>query len=913
MEIDAWLREGGVVVASSDRAARALTSSFHRARRAEGRTAWPAPHILDWRSFVRDAWQQRTENYRLLLNTAQENSQWANIIRASKHTAGWLEGPRQRLADLAMEAHDLLCSYAPLYLQAGARRAWQQDAATLSQWIVNFDDLCETGAWVSASRLPLELLTLLEADRGRRSPLLLAGFDRLLPIQRRVFDAWGDWREMPPGAVAPLVNSFVAAEWREELSACARWAHQQITANPQARLLVITQDASRRRGEIERAFLNHAGLSQTPAFEFSLGIPLSQVRAARAYAMLLRWLDAPLDENEMDWLFSTGLAAPQPGESASLQACMRALRRKGLERTRWTLEAFVRQPLARGLLSSAWIERMTGAQQRLKTANRRPQSFLDWAGMVPQLLEEMGGGNPPQLSSAEYQALQRWQQAVDLCGSLGFDGKLSVWREFLQALSRIQDQTVFAVESEDAPILIAGPAESAGLTADAIWFLGTDEDTWPANGSAHPLLPIDVQRDANMPHATAQLDWVLAESITRRLVSSAQEINFSYARQAEGVEKRASRLATQIAGAPQALPVELVPFIAHEPLTTVFEDAARIAMTLSVPKVESKVQLSLFDSNSTQGEAAPVFEIRGGANVLTAQSQCAFKAFATARLDAAGWNAAEAGLTAAQRGQLLHAVLHSVWGAPPHGLRTLDELRNKTDLRSFVDDHVHRVLMEKMPACAREQMPQRYLELEEQRLTRVITEWLSYEQTRQPFTVNATEVDATTNIAGLTLKLRLDRVDRLNDGSLLIVDYKTGNVSPKSWELPRPNDVQLPLYAEFGVDSTKEVGGLVFAKIRPGDVCFTGKVRNATATLDNSLKGNAGLMKSPLTAQQLSEWREAIEQLARDFVAGRADVNPRDFPDTCEHCGLFSLCRVREREEELETEEETDGVEAGDE
>ena len=45
--IDAWLRGGGLVVTASDRAARALATNFHRARRAEGLSAWPAPTVLD--------------------------------------------------------------------------------------------------------------------------------------------------------------------------------------------------------------------------------------------------------------------------------------------------------------------------------------------------------------------------------------------------------------------------------------------------------------------------------------------------------------------------------------------------------------------------------------------------------------------------------------------------------------------------------------------------------------------------------------------------------------------------------------------------------------------------------------------------------------------------------------------------
>ena len=109
-EIDKWLREGGWVVTASDRAARALSDAFHRARQAEGLTAWAAPNIFDWKSFVRKAWEERGADARLLLNTTQESALWVEIAGEERALATLLEGPRHRLADLAMEAHELLCS-----------------------------------------------------------------------------------------------------------------------------------------------------------------------------------------------------------------------------------------------------------------------------------------------------------------------------------------------------------------------------------------------------------------------------------------------------------------------------------------------------------------------------------------------------------------------------------------------------------------------------------------------------------------------------------------------------------------------------------------------------------------------------------------------------------------------------------
>ena len=887
VEIDAWLRGSGIVVTASERAARSLAAAFHRARRTEGLTAWPTPNIRDWHSFARAAWDERDLDGRVVLSPLQEQSLWVRIVAHAAPEAVQLAGAGDRLAALAMNAHHLLCEYAPQLLKDNARIGWDQDAGAFSGWLTAFNELCRAGQFISAARLPLELVALLQADTEKRPPLLLAGFDRILPTQQALFAAWDaedGVRETPLGTTAEQVEFHFATHPSAELAACALWAKAQLAADPHARLLVITQDARNRRGEIERGFLRFLGADENSQdvaklLEFSLGVPLGQVALARGAQLLLHWLSDAIAENELDWLLSTDQVAASPDESRALTAYMRALRRRGLQRPRWRLEEFLRQR-AHVELPAVWTARMTQAQQRLQEFARRPRIPLAWAEILPQLLEMAGwpGAKRKNRTSAEEQALRRWNETVEACASLGFDGRRIGWSDFLAALDRAVDETLFAPESHDAPILIAGPAESAGLTADAIWFLGASEDAWPAAGATHPLIPLGVQREAGMPHASAKLDWDLANAMTRRVLASAPEVYFSYARQSEGVEARPSRLVVQVAGVPQPLTADLTASDHPEPLTVTFDDATQLPYALR--------------------------DVSGGASVLTTQSQCPFKAFATARLDANEWDAAEAGLTASERGLLLHEVLHSVWAGSPNGIRTHAELVSLTDLAAFVEGHVRRVLDNKMPPRARECMPPRYLELEATRLAILVTEWLRYESARIPFTVAGTEVDARPAIAGLALKVRLDRIDRLNDDSLLVIDYKSGMVSPSSWDLPRPDDVQLPLYAGFALeDGPESAGGLVFAQIRAGKSKeFLGRVKNARATLMSGLSAGKAIVKKPLTDDEMRAWRAYIEELARNFVAGRAEVDPREYPKTCERCGLRALCRIQENPPQVEDE-----------
>lgn len=891
--IDAWLLSGRMVVTASERAARSLATRFHRARRSEGLTAWPAPDVRDWQSFVWNVWHERVSDNRMVLNSLQEHSLWARIVSDSAPAAVELAGAADRLAALAMDAHHLLCAYAPQLLRDSARAGWDQDAGAFSSWLATFNQICRDGNLISAARLPFELCEHLQADSAERQPILLAGFDRILPSQVALFAAWGDDRVHQAQQAPPATQSdfHVAADPSSELAGCALWCKARLAANPHARLLVITQDGRNRRGEIERAFLRRLDTSENSSrsatlIEFSLGVPLDQVALACSAQLLLCWLASSIAESELDWLLATGHIAASPDESRALLSFMRALRRKGLQRPRWTVSEFLRQR-TQAQLPAGWIARMTQARDRLEELSRRPQTPVGWAEFVPQLLEIAGWPGARTLTSAEYQVLRRWQRALEDCASLGFDGRRTSWDEFVVLLHRVLTETLFAPESEDAPILIAGPAESAGLMADSIWFLGATEENWPAPSGTHPFLPIAVQRQAEMPHASHKLDWDLATTMTRRLLASAPEAHFSYAQQSEGVEARPSRIITQLAGAAQELPPELSAQPVPEPITADFEDTSQIPY--------------------------PLREVAGGANVLTTQSQCAFKAFAVARLGADAWDAAEAGLSPLERGRLLHEVLHSIWGGPPDGIRMHAELLQISDrLETFVDSHVRRVMQQKTPARAREWMPPRYLELEATRLMSLVTEWLRYESARVPFTVAETELDVRPSIAGLALKVRLDRIDQLNDGSSLVIDYKTGLVSPRAWDLPRPEDVQLPLYAGFALaELNQSASGLAFAQIRSGKgMEFKGRVKKAKETLRSDLNARSALVKSPLGDDDLTAWRDYIETMAREFLTGHAQVNPREYPKTCERCGLMGLCRIRENPPQTEDDSDDEEVEA---
>ena len=389
------------MVTASERAARSLTVAFNRSRRAEGLTAWLAPNIQDWQTFVRNAWDERNLRLsRLVLNSLQEHSLWAGIVTAAAPEAARLAGARDRLAALAMEAHGLICAYAPQLLNKKARSAWDQDAAAFSDWLSRFDEICRANSLISAARLPLELIQALKQDSAERAPLLLAGFDRVLPAQQELFATWGDCTQVSLGETAAQIEFHQATDPASELAACAIWCKQQLAANPHARLLVVTQDVPARRGEIERAFLRLAceGGSASAAssvFEFSLGVPLSQIALARGASLLLHWLTEPIEEHELDWLLSTGQSLRRPTSRLHLPpSCAHCAAKICSAHAGCSRSSCARNPepdcLPRGSLAS---RRLSAAFRNSRAVHNRQSPAAE---LVAELLELAGWpGVPP--------------------------------------------------------------------------------------------------------------------------------------------------------------------------------------------------------------------------------------------------------------------------------------------------------------------------------------------------------------------------------------------------------------------------------------------------------------------------------------------------------------------------------------
>jgi RecB family exonuclease len=261
----------------------------------------------------------------------------------------------------------------------------------------------------------------------------------------------------------------------------------------------------------------------------------------------------------------------------------------------------------------------------------------------------------------------------------------------------------------------------------------------------------------------------------------------------------------------------------------------------------------------------------------------------------------ELGLDAGERGDLVHRALESFWTVT----RSQSELRALSTEERIrrLDDAIHEAfsrLSSPPPGWS-----SAYIRLQHERLRRLLLKWLDVELQRGPFTVQKREVGTTIPVGPLELKVRPDRIDEV-EGGVVLVDYKTGyRAHSSNWDGERPDDPQLPLYALLTKEG--ELQAMFFGRVRPGnDMRWQGIASNRTI-----LPRAARQQIADLDLRR-DEWRTVLTNLANDFAAGRAEVNPKSFAINCEGCGQRLLCRVDPEAlvnihiDEPELEEETD-------
>ena len=874
-------REGCLVLTVNDRLARSLAQQYDSEQQQRGLAAWLRPDILSLAAWLSRC-QLQVPGLPAFLNKAQLQHVWETIVESDVERSGnhLLQVPQT--ARRALQAHQLLVRHSAEFGNAEAA----EDHRAFLRWRKVWQSQAVQQGWHDPVEAPWLLSAAINDERLRLpGKVVLAGFDEIAPDLLHLCDVMDKrgtcvehWQPQP---CQNVVRQRVAADDpADEVNRCARWIRALLTLNPSANIGVVAPQLEAYQSLIEQQFTAEldpqallAGEETPHIFNLSLGHGLDREGVIHAALRLLR-LGMQLDHDEVSWLLRTPYISKSVEELASRAQIDRELRR--LRRFDWSLPRLartLRDLSAKYALAvpdfTTLIESV--AADLSKPAKRMPGG---WAEYFASFLRKAGWPGERGLSSREYQAVQRFR---DLLGDLAsLDGvSRSIDRSAAtRILNRMASSLEFQPEGADAPIQVLGELESSGLAFDHLWVLGLHDSALPKAPSPNPFIPLPVQRRHRMKRADAERESQFAEQVATRLFSLAPDVVLSWPTQESGAEQRPS------------------PFIKAIP-----EGNPCLADSCAPAKVLWQAKPSLEQLSDSQG---PPLSSRkpftGGTGIIKDQALCPFRAFAHHRLRAERLDVPDVGIDNMSRGTLAHTVLELFWTkvVDQDTLLALDE----STFSSHLDQAVHGAL-DRLERERRYDLPVRQRQIESQRLTSLVRQWLEFERRRSRFRVLASEQSHQVQIGKLSIRTRIDRIDELDDGRCAIIDYKTGRAEPLQWLDDRITEPQLPAYC-LGLPF-EQVGAVMFAVVRSKtkESGFRGLARMVESwpgAKSRALEARLDEKGWGAFEEVLAHWSNTLPALGDAFARGEASVDPVDPKLACQYCDLTGLCRILERQ-----------------
>jgi ATP-dependent helicase/DNAse subunit B len=268
-------------------------------------------------------------------------------------------------------------------------------------------------------------------------------------------------------------------------------------------------------------------------------------------------------------------------------------------------------------------------------------------------------------------------------------------------------------------------------------------------------------------------------------------------------------------------------------------------------------------------------KISGGAATVQMQSVDPFAAFARGRLGIRELQRIEPGLPAPLKGSIAHQVLRNLFACKP----------DRDAIACWNDDDIEHRLESalKFPFLAARKylnpVHQKLLELERQRLGKILRLLIESEKLRPDFSIECVEEDKDFEHCGVRLSLRIDRIDRLADNTQLIIDYKTGApklLLNKDGDL---HDLQLAVYAKAAGGS---IGGLLLINVDSRGISYRGT--------GGSVEWDA--KRAPDWSERLAAWFSKVESAMAELAEGDVRINTRQ-PDS-QARPLAMLSRIAE-------------------
>lgn len=482
----------------------------------------------------------------------------------------------------------------------------------------------------------------------------------------------------------------------------------------------------------------------------------------------------------------------------------------------------------------------------------------EWADVFAQSLKLMGWPETRELSSANYQTLNAWEEALAMFRTLDYQLGPCEYERAQMWLREIVDTKQFQPRiSHVAPIRVMSYEDAIGLTFDHVWIVGASNAVLPLRADPNPFIATDLQAECGVPEASSELALAKARKVVSALLGVSRNLIVSCP---SHDDKGSSVGASELFG--------------------------------QWPKLESsqdgrggfvQSQINLLDRTQFGPEVVPavspeeLLKIKGGVSVFKDYANGPFFAFAKNRLGAKEFPTLLVGLDPRIQGTMLHLVLEYFW----------TDVRTSQALKAMSSDALYQVVSAKVHEASGKLLNKlvwrygtRLIGLEQKRLVALGVEWLAFESTRQyDFEVLGFEERVDIVVGDVPLTISLDRRDRVfispTESRVILIDYKSGT----STRLAGLNagsmfEPQLPIYAtqidpkQLGVE---KIDGVALAQVNAANIGFHTRSDFSAHLIER--KPRKGDVDNPTAwAEQCLEWDIELRAMSDGFIAGFAEI-----------------------------------------
>ncbi len=855
-----------LIVTASRRQSRFIREQYQNHQAAQSKKVWHSLQVMPWSAFLNKCWSycqsmNLEPSLPIRLSVGQSRYLWGQIVESSQAAQDLLN--KKQTVNLSYDGWRNLCQW---QIDEFDFLPGDEDQSAFAAWYRSYQDLLNRNNWIDPFQQANMLLNQLTGFIGLIPENIgFYGFQQASPQQTSLMNAISAKKTVTFIENSANKNSQLsvkaAVSQEHEWVAAVRWAKQKIIAG-EKNIAIIIPELERVRSNIDRILQQELypesfmeGKINHSLHDISVDEPLLMQPMTCLFKDILDLLTKKISKAQLQNLLLSPYLYQDKNKHWSATKLELLVRK--FNRNYYSLET-IAELAAKQQIELDWLDSIIHSVNTIHEKSKGLLSYSEFIEYLLDFLSQLHWSGYHVLSSREFQLQQSLLEQIKASANMQrvLEPQLTVSRSIKVLIQHLENQG-FHQESPQAPIKVMGLLEAVGLQVNAAWLLGATDTLLPQKANPNPFLSKAVQLKHQMPGSSQQREIDYAQAIISSLLT-VPDLVVSYALQDSEQEQLLSPLIAGVAASIEVL--EAIP-LSPEFLTEIENNHLQL--------YQDHQGLALSDEDFA----------RGGTALLKTQAASPFDAYVRYRLNAYPLEQDPLGISFMERGNLFHQLMQLIW----------QHLQDQKTLLAYSEQALNDVInrsIETVLKQASRHLPvlhhENFYQIEKQRLYQLASESLQLDKERSEFRVLACEAKRLIEVGGLKLQITIDRIDELPDGSLIIIDYKTGQ--PKLVDLMNDpiGEPQLLLYAISEHKETSPVTGVLFyqAHLKAGRyIGFTDE-----SEMINGVKALKDLKNNPYANKfdkAIQEWRLMLKQIATDFKQGRADITEYsiNYPD----------------------------------